>query len=639
MTLAGIELAYLVKEIGTEIQDYYVSNIWGINRNSLLFKLHHPKKPDIMLTVSSIGIWITSKKIDPIEPNKLLRRLRSDLLRSKIEKIEQIGTERIAYITFSNFDNRFILIIEFFGDGNLLLCNYNKKILALLHSIDVRHRQLRIGVDYNPPPTDGIDVINFKKDEFKKILSSSTTIGKTIGRGLGLPKKYVEEIIRLSSIKREKPSNELSDDEFESLFDIINTTISNVIEGNHDPTIITDEQTSDVFPIRFSDDNTNARKVASFNDGLDIIFTEEILQKGKSLYSDSAEKKIKELENTLDEQKKAITIVKEKSKKIAGVANLLFKMHTEGKSDITDQRIVEVLKNENSELIKEKGISILKIDDAKIKINPNLPLPSIASKLFDESKKQKSAIKSIEKLIKKTEDKLEKTIQKGEIARGSIGFADIRKKSWFERYRWFYTSDGILAVGGRDSSSNSAIIRKYVEKDDKVFHAEIHGSPFFILKDRSETVMPLSIAETSHATVCFSRAWKEGMFGINCYWVTPEQVKKAAPSGQTMSKGSFIIEGTRNYSKITTLKLAIGILPQEENYLLVCGPPAPIKNSCICYVVIEPGTIEISDMAKKIRANFVGVDEKFTKMFVVDDYVRALPTGGSKITETGVLES
>jgi hypothetical protein len=151
--------------------------------------------------------------------------------------------------------------------------------------------------------------------------------------------------------------------------------------------------------------------------------------------------------------------------------------------------------------------------------------------------------------------------------------------------------------------------------------------------------MPLSIAETSHATVCFSRAWKEGMFGINCYWVTPEQVKKAAPSGQTMGKGSFIIEGTRNYSKISTLKLAIGILPQEENYLLVCGPPAPIKNSCICYVVIEPGTIEISDMAKKIRANFDGVDEKFTKMFIVDDYVRALPTGGSKITETSVLES
>jgi len=639
MPLAGIELAYLVKEIESETEGYYVSNIWGINRNSLLFKLHHPKKPDIMLMVSTTGMWITSKKIDSIEPNKLLRRLRTDLLRSKIEKIEQIGTERIAYLTFSNFDNRFVLIVEFFGEGNLLLCNYNKKILALLHSIDVKHRQLRVGVDYNPPPTDGIDVINFKNDDFKKILSSTTTIGKTIGRGLGLPKKYVEEIIRLSSINREKPSNQLSNDEIESLCDIINTTISNVIEGNHDPTIINDGDESEVFPIRFSDDNSNAKKVSSFNDGLDIIFSEQILQKGKSLYSDAAEKKIKELENTLDEQKKAISTVLEKSKQIADVANLFFTMQSEGKSDIKDPRIIEVLHDKNSEMVKEKGVSILKIGDAKIKINPDLPLPSIASKLFDESKKQKSAIKSIEKLIKKTEDKLEKTIQKGEIARGSIGFAEVRKKSWFERYRWFYTSDGILAVGGRDSSSNSAIIRKYVEKDDKVFHAEIHGSPFFILKDKNETIMPLSIKETSHATVCFSRAWKEGMYGVNCYWVTPEQVKKAAPSGQTMGKGSFIIEGTRNYNKITTLKLAVGILQKEEDYLLVCGPPEPIKKTCVCYVVIEPGSIEIADMGKKIRANFVGVNEKFTKMFVVDDYVRVLPTGGSKITETSMLEN
>ena len=190
--------------------------------------------------VSTMGIWATSKKIDPIEPNKLLRRLRNDLLRSKIEKIEQIGTERIAYLTFSNFENRFVLIIEFFGQGNMLLCNYNKKILALMHSIDVRHRQLRIGLEYKPPPQDGIDLIDLKKSEFKKILSTSTSIGKMIGRGLGLPKKYVEEIIRLSSIDRIKPSNEISEEEFESLFNVISTTISNVINGIHDATIITE---------------------------------------------------------------------------------------------------------------------------------------------------------------------------------------------------------------------------------------------------------------------------------------------------------------------------------------------------------------------------------------------------------------
>ena len=635
MTLAGIELAYLIKEIGEKTQGCYVSNIYGINRNSLLFKMRHPDKPDTMLMISSIGLWTTSKKIDPIEPNKLLRRLRSDLLRSKIEKIEQVGTERIAYLTFSNFDNRFVLIIEFFGEGNILLCNYNKKILALMHSIDVRHRQLRVGLEYKPPPQDGIDIIDLEKKEFKEALLTSTSIGKIIGRSLGLPKKYVEEIIRLSSIDRAKPSNEISEDEFEALFDVIKTTISSVINGKHDPTIITDGEESDVFPIRFSDDNTKAREVSSFNEGLDIIFTEQILQKGKSLYSKEAEKRISELQNRLEEQKNAIRIVQEKSKNIADVANLLFSLQSEGKSKLSDPKVIEVMKNQDAELIKEKGISMVKINDAKVRIEPDAPLPSIASVLFDESKKQKGAINSIEKLIKKTEDQLEKTIAKGEIAKGAVGFSDIRKKSWYERYRWFFTSDGMLAVGGRDGSSNSALVRKHMENDDKIFHAEINGSPFFILKDRSETLMPLSLEETAQATVCFSRAWQVSGHGLSSFWVKPDQIKKAAPTGQSMGKGSFMIYGTRNFIKVASLKLAVGILKEDENFLLVSGPVEPIKKNCLCYVIIEPGGSPISDVAKKIRAEFNKSDDKFQKLFVVDDYVRALPTGSSKITSTG----
>ena len=635
MTLAGIELAYLIKEIGEKTQGCYVSNIYGINRNSLLFKMRHPDKPDTMLMISSIGLWTTSKKIDPIEPNKLLRRLRSDLLRSKIEKIEQVGTERIAYLTFSNFDNRFVLIIEFFGEGNILLCNYNKKILALMHSIDVRHRQLRVGLEYKPPPQDGIDIIDLEKKEFKEALITSTSIGKIIGRSLGLPKKYVEEIIRLSSIDRAKPSNEISEEEFEALFDVIKTTVSSVINGTHDPTIITDGEESDVFPIRFSDDNTNAREVSSFNEGLDIIFTEQILQKGKSLYSKEAEKRISELQNRLEEQKNAIRIVQEKSKNIADVANLLFSLQSEGKSKLSDPKVIEVMKNQDAELIKEKGISMVKINDAKVRIESDAPLPSIASVLFDESKKQKGAINSIEKLIKKTEDQLEKTIAKGEIAKGAVGFSDIRKKSWYERYRWFFTSDGMLAVGGRDGSSNSALVRKHMENDDKIFHAEINGSPFFILKDRSETLMPLSLEETAQATVCFSRAWQVSGHGLSSFWVKPDQIKKAAPTGQSMGKGSFMIYGTRNFIKVASLKLAVGILKEDENFLLVSGPVEPIKKNCLCYVIIEPGGSPISDVAKKIRAEFNKSDDKFQKLFVVDDYVRALPTGSSKITSTG----
>ena len=36
-----------------------------------------------------------------------------------------------------------------------------------------------------------------------------------------------------------------------------------------------------------------------------------------------------------------------------------------------------------------------------------------------------------------------------------------------------------------------------------------------------------------------------------------------------------------------------------------------------------------------IRAEFDKVNDNFKKIFLIDDYVRTLPTGSSKVTETG----
>ena len=88
MTLAGIELRYLVEQISEQAQDYYVSNIYGITKDSLLFKLHHTEKSDLFMMISTFGVWLTSVKIDQMESNRLLKRLRSDLLRLKLKKIE-----------------------------------------------------------------------------------------------------------------------------------------------------------------------------------------------------------------------------------------------------------------------------------------------------------------------------------------------------------------------------------------------------------------------------------------------------------------------------------------------------------------------------------------------------------------------
>ena len=65
-----------------------------------------------------------------------------------------------------------------------------------------------------------------------------------------------------------------------------------------------------------------------------------------------------------------------------------------------DSRINDLLKTNNAEIIKEKGIDYVKVDDAKIKVNLGSSLPTTASVLFNASKKQKAAIIPLQKLVK-----------------------------------------------------------------------------------------------------------------------------------------------------------------------------------------------------------------------------------------------
>jgi len=635
VALSGIELRYLKNEISNKTRDYYVSNIYGIANNSLLFKLHHPKKPDEMLMLSTSGIWISSVKIDQIEQNKILKRLRNDLLRLKLTKIEQIGAERIVYLTFSGFDKEFILVGEFFADGNIILCNNEMKILALLHSIDVRHRKLRVGLTYTPPPQKGLDIFEISKKDINEVKISSLPAANWIGRTLGLPKRYVEEIFSMSKVDPKAKGNSLQDDEIQKIFESLKKLIDDIVNGNHSPIIIKNNSSIEVSPVKL-DGVKNATPVDSFIEGLDVVFSQSIVDAGKNILSSNVEKKIQGLIVRLEEQSKAITQVKEKSQEISSVAKTLQKMVSHDITSIEDPKADKILTKMNSKLIREKGIFFLKVVDEKIKIDLKASLPSIASTLFNESKKQSSAISSIEKLKAKTEKEIEKLKNQSEQVKDSITISEVRKKNWYERYRWFFTSDGFLAIGGRDSSSNSAIIRKHLEKNDRVFHAEINGSPFFILKNSSDS--PASLNEVANATVCFSRAWREAMYGMSAYWVSPEQVKKAAPSGQYLPKGSFAIDGQRNFVRISSLKLAVGLFKQNENYLVTCGPQAAIKKTCECYAIIEPTGSVSTDVAKKIKTEFGKMKGEVIKYLSLDEFVRILPAGESHVIEFGMKD-
>lgn len=137
-----------------------------------------------------------------------------------------------------------------------------------------------------------------------------------------------------------------------------------MVSGNHQAVIVRDEKT-EVLPVKLGKLEGEVTEANSFIEGLDTVFTENIVEKGKSVQSSGSDKKIKELQTQISEQEKAIETVKERSKNITLVANSLYEMISKGIISIEDTSAQEILAKNNAKLINEKGISLVVVQDEK----------------------------------------------------------------------------------------------------------------------------------------------------------------------------------------------------------------------------------------------------------------------------------
>jgi len=644
MELSGIELRYLVNEIRARVTSgHYVSGVNAITKSSILLKLHHPTQEDIMLVVSSKGVWITRLKFKPVEANKLEAIAEKEIERAKIESIDQAGSERIVSIKFRHPDGKVrVVVCEFFGEGNIAICNEDMQIIAILNPIEVRHRTLSVGLRYAYPPSRGVDVFDITLEQMLSLRNDAKNLDalRWVGRSISMPKKFVEEVGKRAGI-RDKLAGQLSDDEVGKIHATIKKLVDDVSAGkNHEPLVImAGEKPIEALPIMTEEAaKTITKKVASYMDAVDEVLSNEILDIGRSSKTVELDKQIAVLEHDLAEQNKAKEAVMQKS---AAIRKLADQLMTISYQDHDDGKVHDTLVANSASIVKEKGVKYVEVAGEQVEMQPNLA--KVSSMLFARAKEMERGNASIEEAQGKLLAQIEKLRGQTSAIHKKVIVKEQSSKEWYERYRWFVTTDGLLAIGGRDASSNSALIRKHLTEHDIVFHAEVHGSPFFIVKNAAapaqEGGIDQSLLEVAKATVSFSRAWKDGLSSADAYWVLPEQIKKGAPTGQFLPKGSFVIEGKRSYLKGVEIRLAIGILQQNSKETLVCGPEESIKKRALFYSVLMQGGMDPMTAAKKTKTEFVKIagDSEIAetiKRISLDDFVRALPTGQSRISFT-----
>jgi predicted ribosome quality control (RQC) complex YloA/Tae2 family protein len=253
----------------------------------------------------------------------------------------------------------------------------------------------------------------------------------------------------------------------------------------------------------------------------------------------------------------------------------------------------------------------------EIELDLKLGIEQNASIYYDRAKKAKKKLEGAIKAVNESKIELAKLEKEKEKVLAEIEEEletedleeekrQIRRSYWYNKFRWFFASNEMLCVGGNDATSNDILVKKHMEKDDLVFHTEMPGSPFFLLKTEGKEVNDNVLEEVAAATASFSSAWKRGLGSAEVFWVKPDQVSKQAESGEYMNKGSFMVRGKRNIIRVT-VGLAVGKL---EDGRLMCGAPASVSANCPETLIVLQGNEKKSDFAKKIRHKLGGTEEE-----------------------------
>ena len=244
-----------------------------------------------------------------------------------------------------------------------------------------------------------------------------------------------------------------------------------------------------------------------------------------------------------------------------------------------------------------------------------------AAAYFERAKKIKRKIGGAEEALGQSLKKLHELEQKKEkliLEKSSAAKLRERNKEWYEKFRWFTSSEGFLVIGGRDATSNEVVIKKHAEANDIVFHTDMAGSPFFVVKSENRKIGEKTMEEAADATVTFSRAWKLGLQTTSVFYANPEQVSKKTKAGEYMGKGAFMIYGKTNYIN-NKLNLAVGMTKHGQ---IMAGPLDAVKAHCEKYAVLEQGDEKSSSIAKYIHHKIGGS---------IDEIIRALPSGEFRV--------
>ncbi len=535
------------------------------------------------------GAWISNGIQERDDTTEFTTRLRQELERARFSGASQLGLDRVFQIDLEGREKRRV-VVELMPPGNIIVLDPDGAIRLAQNEFRAEARRVVRGAPYKPPGQSRLSPLEVGPEDVEAMLGKETTLGRAVGRHVALPRKYVAEALKRAGAAEGTPASSFLGRGAE-----IAKAIGDMVAEARDrprPCICETPAGDEVFVVPPGGLRVK-EEAGTVSELCDRLFLGEALSEPER--PGPEEVKRRELEAT-------VTKLREEAKSLAaGAARARAAAAEAAGADL--ESALKALRESGVRLQRDPGSSA-----------------AVASSLYDRAKELEARASQSIDAAAKLEKKASRTTPRAPARTRSLAR---RRGEWYEKFRWFLTVEGKLAVGGRDAQTNSVLLGRHLDSNDTVFHADLFGSPFFILKGgkgQSED----EVREVAQATVAFSSAWKTGLGSADAYWVAPDQVGSAAPSGEYLPRGSFAIKGKKNFVPKMIVEVAVGL---DQEGRVMAGPEASVRKRCAHFVVLRPHNEKTSETAKRVLKDLGSEPREPT----LDEVQRALPAGGGKV--------
>lgn len=616
------DIYVLVNEL-KKLEGYRVLNIYDIDSKTICIKLN-PNKNDKNNQENNIIEDDEQKKYLIIEsgskfylinnfsairdsPTSFCSKLRKHLKNKRLEKIIQVNLDRVIDLTFGSDELEFHIIVEFYASGNIVFTSKNYNILTLLHPYtyeiknenndnEINISKIKVCVGNIYPFELATQSINLNEsniiemfEENLKKLDKKTKLKQFVNK---LPIiKYSSNVLQHSFYQCEidtslKVCNNTKINEIFKTQEQIKNFIKEInklyeLEKNDNYKFIGYKNTDNIYPYAYSHIDISKSETKSFSDLLSSYFqiytpiqTKEMIKKKESqLKLSKQEKVIYNIEQQIISMEKNIGEIQNKIDILTNYINFLNKFI----NLILTNVLTDYVSMNNDffkfiEIIEYQSIIKIELEGIIFELNYSKSVFANRDKLFTKIKKISSKLTNAKVLLEKQKKILIKSnfLNKNFDSVNNYDFKENKykiigqlKPNWFEQFNWFFTSDNLLFICGKNAEQNELIVKRYMDDTDIYIHSDSFGSGSGILKNNLKldipNTKPKSLIECANFLIAHTKAWDSGISN-SAYWVKPSQVSKTPESGEYICKGSFIIRGQKNFIRVDKIELGFGII-------------------------------------------------------------------------------